>query len=268
MAVHILHVSKTGGTAVRAAVRESRQAAGGALFSPWGPVWAYSHGFRLRHVPKDDVAILTLRDPLSRFLSGFCSRQRKGAPRHLREWSDAERLSFEWFSTPQELADALAEPPGTARHRAEFAMNSIAHLRRRLIAWTGRPAYMLRHLDKVLYIARQETLDDDWKRLQELLELPGEVVLPHDFVAAHKTIYPCDLALSDKGTAALREWYAEDYEVLRIAEHLRQGIALPRVPLRARLRSLLGEGRAASRNLLGERSLQPRSPADQRPRAA
>jgi hypothetical protein len=268
MAVHILHVSKTGGTAVRDAVRAERQAGGGRLLSPWGPIRIHPHGFRLRHVPKGDVAILTLRDPISRFLSGFCSRQRKGAPRHLREWSDAERLSFEWFSTPQELADALAEPPGTARHRAEFAMNSIAHLRRRLIAWTGRPAYLLRHLDKVLYVARQETLDDDWERLQELLELPREVVLPHDFVAAHKTIYPYDLALSDMGTAALREWYAEDYEVLRIAEHVRQGIALPRVPLRARLRSLLGEGRAASRVLLTEGVLQPRPRGDQRSKAA
>jgi len=268
MAVHVLHVSKTGGTAMRYAIRRERLAAGGTLPSPWGPIWAHEHGFRLTDVPKGDKAVITLRDPISRFLSGFCSRQRKGAPRHCREWTDAERMAFKWFSTPQELADALAEPPGETRERAEFAMRSITHLKRRLILWTGRPAYLLRHVDKVLYFARQETLDDDWERLRELLELPTGVILPRDDVVAHRTIYPYDLALSDRGVEAVRAWYAEDYEVLAIAEHLREGLAPPRVSLRARLRSLLREGRAASRELLAERSVLPRPRAEEQSEAA
>ena len=187
------------------------------------------------------MAIFTLRDPISRFLSGFCSRQRKGMPRHFREWSDAERTSFEWFSTPQDLADALAEPSGETRERAEYAMRSIAHIRRRLTTWTGKPAYLLRHLDKVLYIARQETLDEDWERLTELLELPRGAPLPQDDIAAHRTFYPYDLTLSDRGVAALRTWFAGDYEVLRIAEHVRQGLAPPRS------RSAIGSGRCSAR---------------------
>lgn len=253
---------------MRYAIRRERRAAGGTLPSPWGPIWAHEHGFRLADVPKDDRAVITLRDPVSRFLSGFCSRQRKGAPRHRREWTDAERMAFQYFSTPQELADALAEPPGETRERAEFAMRSITHLKRRLILWTGRPAYLLRHLDKVLYFARQETLDDDWERLKELLELPSGVILPRDDVVAHRTIYPYDLALSREGVEALRAWYAEDYEVLEIAEHLRQGLAPPRVSLTARLRSLLREGRAASRELLPERPVLPRVRVEQRSEAA
>jgi hypothetical protein len=268
MAVHILHVSKTGGTAMRYAVRRERLAAGGTLPSPWGPIWAHEHNFRLSDVPKGDKAIITLRDPVSRFLSGFCSRQRKGAPRHLREWTEAERMAFSWFSTPQELADALAEPPGDARERAEIAMRSITHLKRRMTLWTGKPAYLLRHLDKVLFFARQETLDDDWERLRELLELPSGLILPRDDVVAHRTLYSCDLALSRRGIEALRAWYAQDYKVLEIAERLRHGLDPPRVPLRARLRSLIGETRAASRELLPERPVLPRVRVEQRSKAA
>jgi Sulfotransferase family len=250
MAVHYIHISKSGGTALRHAIREGRHARGGKPFrTPWGPLWTHRHSFRLRDLPKGHKAILTLRDPVARFLSGYHSRLRKGAPRYLEEWSDAERQSFEWFPTPQELADALAEPPGELRARAEFAMSSIRHLKRHQISWTGTPAYFRRHLDSVLYIARQETLDEDWERLKELLELPSELALPRDEVAAHRNIYPDDRSLSERGEAAVRAWYSRDYEVLEIGEHVRHGRVPPpgsplerlalliRSPMLAKLRS-------------------------------
>jgi hypothetical protein len=223
MAVHFIHVSKSGGTAIRHALRRARRAAGGELSTPWGRLISHRHAFGLADVPEGDKAVFALRDPVARFLSGFYSRQRKGAPRYVREWSDAERRSFEWFSTPRALADALAQPAGEQRERAEFAMEAIRHLRRRLTMWTGSPDYLLGHLDKVLYIARQETLAEDWERLKELLELPGDLALPEDDVTAHRTDPALDRSLSDAGAAAVRAWYAEDYEVLAIGEDVRQG---------------------------------------------
>ncbi|HEU4448621.1 MAG TPA: sulfotransferase family 2 domain-containing protein [Gaiellaceae bacterium] len=223
MAVHFIHVSKTGGTALRYALRQARTNAEGKLSSPYGPVWAYRHKFRFCDVPKGDKAVFALRDPASRFVSGFYSRLRKGAPRHMREWSEEERRSFEWFRTPQALADALAEPPGETRERAEFALRSIGHLRRPMSFWTGTPSYLRRHLDRVLYVARQETLDDDWERLKELLGLPPEQMLPRDELTAHRTTYTDDRELSEAGKRALRAWYADDYEVLEIGEAVRNG---------------------------------------------
>lgn len=241
MAVHFIHVSKAGGTAIRYALRKARRASGGELVTPWGPVHWHRHSYRLCDVPKGDKAIFALRDPISRFVSGFYSRQRQGAPRYVREWSVAERQSFEWFPTPQALADALAEPPGETRKQAEFAMESIRHLQRRLTLWTGDPASFRKQLDKVLYIARQETLDDDWGKLKELLELPSELALPRDDVTAHRTTYPSDVSISDRGVAALRAWYADDYEVLAIGESVRQGQVPPfSSRLLGRLTSLAG----------------------------
>jgi hypothetical protein len=223
MAVHFIHVSKAGGTAIRHALNRARRAAGGELSTPWGPLVSHRHSFGLADVPEGDKAVFALRDPVARFVSGFYSRQRKGAPRYVREWSAAERRSFEWFSTPRALADALAEPAGEERERAEFAMDAIRHLRRRLTLWTGSPDYLRGHLDRVLYIARQETLAEDWERLKELLELPGDLALPEDDVTAHRTDPALDRSLSDAGAAAVRAWYAEDYEVLAIGEDVRQG---------------------------------------------
>lgn len=223
MAVHFIHVSKTGGTALRYAVRQARTNGEGRLSSPYGPVWAHNHKFHLRDVPRGDKAVLALRDPASRFVSGFYSRLRKGAPRHLREWSEEERRSFEWFRTPQELADALAEPSGEARERAEFALRSIGHLRRPMSFWTGTPSFLRRRLDRVLYVARQETLDEDWETLKELLGLPRDQMLPRDELTAHRTTYPGRRELSEAGKRALRAWYADDYEILEIGEDVRQG---------------------------------------------
>jgi hypothetical protein len=227
MAVHFLHVSKAGGSAIRYALRKAKRTAGGELVTPWGPIKTHRHSFGLHDLSDGEKAFFALRDPVARFVSGFYSRQRQGAPRYVREWSKAERQSFEWFATPQALADALAEPSGETRKRAEFAMESIRHLRRRLTLWTGDPNYFRKHLDKVLYIARQETLDDDWERMKELLELPAELALPRDDIVAHRTVYPDNRPISDKGIEALRAWYADDYEVLQIGEDVRAG----RLPL-------------------------------------
>lgn len=239
MAVHFVHVAKTGGTAVRYAIREARRENGGRLESPWGPVWAHDHRFGLWDLEPDDKAVLIFRDPVSRFVSGFNSRLRRGAPRYMLEWTRAERRAFEWFPTPHALADALARRRGVTRRRAEFAMRSIRHLKRPMTFWTGDPEYFRTHLHQVLYVARQETLDDDWETLKELLGLPRGQSLPADPVVAHRSPGGEDTAISERGVRALRRWFADDYELVEIGEALRQGV----VPLPVR------RGRLAARTV-------------------
>jgi sulfotransferase famil protein len=238
MAVHFIHVSKSGGTALRYAIRAARVSTGGPLVTPWGELWGHDHRFLFSDVGRDDKAVFALRDPVSRFLSSFYSRFRKGEPRYYVEWTDAEREAFGWFSTPQALADALAEPSGEIRERAEIAMQSIRHLRRHMTHWTGKPAYLRKHIDKVLYVARQETLDEDWEKLKELLDLPRAQMLPHDAINAHRTRYAGGTEISEKGLQALRAWYADDYELLEIGEEIRTGAVRARPSGLKRLVSL------------------------------
>jgi hypothetical protein len=224
MAVHFIHVSKAGGTALRHAIRVARVNAGGSLPTPWGEVWGHDHRFRFENVEDDDFVVIPLRDPVSRFVSGFYSRLRRGAPRFSIEWTRGERQAFEWFPTPQALADALSEPSGELRQRAEVAMKSIAHVNRPMTRWTGKPDYVRKRLGNVLYVARQETLAADWEALKELLDLPRDLMLPEDDLLAHRTVYTAedDRAISERGTIALREWYAEDCELLDLGEEFRQ----------------------------------------------
>lgn len=232
MAVHFLHIRKAGGTAITHALRQAAKRSGGTARTPYGEVVNHPHSFRLVDVEPGDFAVLSVRDPVSRYVSGFYSRLRKGAPRYNREWSDRERKAFGWFETPQALAEALASKRGRQRERAEFAMNSIRHLRRHLVWWTGEPEEFRTRLPQVLYIARQETLGDDWQNLKVLLELPPSLELPSDPVVAHRSTGPEDRTLTPKMAAAVRDWYAQDYRLLEVCEEYRAHL-IPRIQQRA-----------------------------------
>jgi hypothetical protein len=227
VAVHFIHVSKAGGTALKHGIRAARAASGGKLVTQWGDVRGHHHRFRLCDVRADHKAVLAFRDPISRFLSGYFSGRRKGAPRYFLEWTEDERRAFEAFPTPQALADALASRVLERRRDAELALKSIRHLKRPMTFWTGTPAYLREHLDQVVYIARQETLEDDWERLKELFGFPAQVMLPADDLEAHRTTYDEDVELSDEGVEAVRRWYADDFELLEIGDEFRAGYARP-----------------------------------------
>lgn len=239
MAIHFLHIRKSGGTAIKYALRQAAKTHGDPLQTPYGALVHHPHGVRLDDLPPDDQAMFSVRDPASRFVSGFYSRLRKGAPRYNREWSDAERKCFGWFSTPQELAEALTKGWGPQRKKAEFAMKSIRHLRKPMIWWTGTADEFRSKLGRVLYIARQETLDEDFQRLKKLLDLPADLALPSDPVQAHRFTGDADRSLTPKMVAALREWYADDYALIEVCDEARkemiarvEGVAPSTQPLR------------------------------------
>src|SRR3954468_20142447 len=60
--VHMLHVPKTGGTAVRAALEDAR-------LPPGLRVLLHGHGMSLRNIPREDDVFFFLRDPVDRFVS-------------------------------------------------------------------------------------------------------------------------------------------------------------------------------------------------------
>lgn len=234
MAVHIIHIPKSGGSALRFAIREAREKAGGELNSRWGPVWGHDHRFRMVHLAPTDKAVFILRDPVTRFVSSFYSRLRKGKPRYEFDWTPQERRAFERFQTPRALADALSGSGKNHKH-AVHAMRWIRHVNRPMTRWLGTPASLYLNRDKVLYVARQESLNDDWERLKELLEIPREQMLPDDDIIAYRTSYTGDTSVSEQGLRALRSWYADDYELLEFADAFRNGREPPVPPLRRRL---------------------------------
>jgi hypothetical protein len=210
--VHFLHVGKTGGTAVKAALRPVATA---------GPYRLDLHGhtFRLAQVGPDEQFFFATRDPVDRFVSAFYSRRRGGAPPSRVPWSPAEALAFRQFATANELA-ARIDSDAAAR----AAMGAIVHIRDHYSAWFVDPDGLLARRDALLAILRLEHLDDDFPPLVARLGLEGRAELPRDERRAHRGPSAVDTSLSEHAVDNLRAWYADDYAFLEVCTSIAQDL--------------------------------------------
>lgn len=213
--VHFLHIGKTGGTAIKQAL-QTYPSQGEFLFL------LHPHRIKLRDIPGGDGVIFLLRDPVSRFVSGFYSRKRQGQPRILSPWSEAEREAFEIFESPEELALALDSPDQTRRQKAVTAMNEIAHVRESFWDWFQSPEYFARRRQDIWFIGFQERLVEDFERFRNRFKLPDGAVLPDDEVNSHRNPQHLNRQLSAQASENLQKWYQRDYEFIELCKKLDQ----------------------------------------------
>lgn len=204
--VHMLHIGKTGGTALMAALREAPPSGSRVLF--------HKHYFRLADVPVGEKCFFVVRDPVTRFVSGFFSRQRHGRPRYNTSWNEGEEQAFARFATPNALALALSSRDSALRQTAEAAMGNIAHVRDHLHHWLRNEAYLRERRADVLFVGSQERLGSDVGALSDLLAC--RIDLPADDVASHRNPAHLDRKLDEEAVANLRSWYRSDYALLRL----------------------------------------------------
>jgi hypothetical protein len=205
---HFLHIGKTGGSAVKVAIRTADSA---AKFR----VLFYPHEIHLDAIPEDDPFFFTLRDPIERYVSGFLSRQREGQPKFDMPWNEFEAAAFPQFQSPDALAVALTAG-GSEQRNAEAAMRGIWHVRSSYWDWFGDADYFTRRADHILWVGHQERLD-----LTPLARALGfkNLVPPTDPRKAN--IGPLDKPeLSDLARQNLREWYARDYAFLDLCDEI------------------------------------------------
>ena len=204
--MHFLHIRKTGGTAVKTALY------------PWAgaiELRLHPHHTTLADIPVGERVICILRDPVERFVSGFNSRLRRGAPRFDRPWNAGEEIAFARYDTPGALADGLvADDP-----QAIEAMHAIRELGRAQADWLPQALIEQRRGD-LLWIGHNDTLDNDFERLKGLLSLPRDVRLPADDIAAHRTPPEYSRSLSPTGRRALQEMFACDYRLIAWAREM------------------------------------------------
>jgi hypothetical protein len=207
--VHFLHVGKTGGTAVKAALRDVPPDSGCVLE-------LHGHKVRLRDVPPGQRVVFFLRDPITRYVSSFYSRQRQGLPRHHTPWSREEEAAFARFTSPNDLAEALSSADENERSAARRAMKGITHVKSSYWDWFESEEYFRSRLDDITFVGFQETLDADFEGLKTKLGLPASLALPHGDVEAHKNPAGLDRDLSDTARRNLQAWYAQDYQFLAL----------------------------------------------------
>lgn len=212
MAVHFIHIPKTGGTSIKAVLRDA-----GRPDTAYGPLRLHKHGWTLENLRPRHHVFFCVRDPVARFVSGFHDRQRKAQPRYFFEWTEAEREAFETFATPQDLASALADDDAAAIR----AMEGIRHVNAHQHHYLGRERELSARVHQILFIARTEHLSQEWPLLSAAIGLPEGLQLPVDPVAAHRNpLRPAPL--DDRGQAAILAWYTEDVAVVRLCDAIRR----------------------------------------------
>jgi len=211
--VHFLHIGKTGGSAIKYALK------GNTKNSKY-VIKLHNHETYMNMIPDGEKIIFFLRDPISRFVSGFYSRKRKGRPRYYVEWSKEEREVFSTFETPRELASALADEMSSLHKTAIIAMRSIEHFSP-YKKWYVDISYFKSRMDDIFFIGFQETLRQDFSLLLNMLNIPERNArLPDDNVLAHKNPSTVDKCIDEDGRRALLSWYAEDYKFLHICRSI------------------------------------------------
>lgn len=213
--VHFLHIGKTGGTALRAALLDAKTET-----SPIALVYR-RHATTLADIPHGDKIVFFIRHPVSRFVSGFNSRRRDGG-RYVVSWTDGERAAFGSFDSPSRLAGALGSNDARQRAAAEHAMRSVNHVRFGYRDWLGPADSFEQRLDDILFIGVQERFDADCQRLFELLGV--DATLPKDPVLAHRSPGPKELSAAESDT--MHEFLADDiayYErLLALADEINE----------------------------------------------
>jgi hypothetical protein len=209
--LHFLHIGKTGGTAVKHALRPVASA---------GRVRLHGHDVRLTHVAPGEGVFFFLREPLARFVSAFYSRQREGRPRYVVPWSPAEEAAFGRFRTANELANGLSSTSTAERRKAERAMLAIPHVNSRYWDWLSGAEYLRSRDADIYFIGLQEHLAEDFAIVRARLGLPETLRLPDDDIGAHRNPASVDRSLDAQAIRNLSAWYAEDFAALDACRRL------------------------------------------------
>jgi hypothetical protein len=157
--LHFLHIGKTGGTAVKQCLQNYAGATDYELL-------LHGHDVTLRDVPRGEKILFVIRDPLTRFVSGFNGRLREDLPRYHYPWKDAERMAFERFTTPDDVARALSSDDREERLAAEHAMRNIGHVNTPYSYWFGDERAFRKRLPDIFFIGFQDRLDGDFELLK------------------------------------------------------------------------------------------------------
>jgi hypothetical protein len=211
--LHVLHIGKTGGTALKHVLMQCEDESRYRLLFR-------GHEVTLADVPVGEKFMFLIRDPLSRFVSAFNGRLREDRPRYHYPWRDEERVAFAIFKTPDSLATALSSDDADERRAAEHAMHGIGHVNTPYTVWFEDASTLRARIDDVFFIGFQERLDADFAALKGKLGLPRQAQLPHDDEAAHRTPEGYDRSLSPVGRANLERWYARDVELVELCREL------------------------------------------------
>ena len=177
----------------------------------------YHHKTKLADLSRNSQYFFSIRNPATRFLSGFYSRKRKGQPRLNIDWNIHEKIAFEQFEHANDIAENLFSK-NQIGNDARAAIKSIGHTGAHQVDWFYRCAYFKKQ--PPLSIIRQEFFNQDMQRLLDSLNLNIDIktLLTKKSDLMHSNDYKKIPPLSEKGILNLEKWYIQDYLFYRDCE--------------------------------------------------
>ncbi|MEJ7707696.1 MAG: sulfotransferase family 2 domain-containing protein [Nocardioidaceae bacterium] len=211
--LHFLHLPKTGGTAIRAALEGHEFEGRYALKLHRGR----RHLLTFPEIPPGERVFFAIRDPVDRFVSAFYSRLRRGQPRYDVPWTPGEELVFKRFSSASQLAEALDSDDPEAKDAAVAGMGAVRHFAR-YSHWLGPMENFRARLSDVVTVLHTESLTADFGEARTILGVTA--TLPHDDIGAHRNPVRVDRSLSVRATTNLRTWYAQDFDYIDVSNRV------------------------------------------------
>jgi hypothetical protein len=211
--VHMIHIGKTGGTALKETLRPAAHV---------GPneICFHRHVTHLDGIPPGEKVFFVVRDPIERYVSGFNSRLRCGRPTHNSPWTNAERAAFEEFASPDSLGRALSSDDVEVRARAFTAMTAIRHVRDSYWDWFRNREYFESRADDLLMIVWCPDLTPAFPQLRDALGLPDTVELLTDELQAHRAPAKLERQLSDLAFENLERWHGREFAAVDLCASL------------------------------------------------
>ncbi|MEO0462985.1 MAG: hypothetical protein AAF127_07625 [Pseudomonadota bacterium] len=208
--VYFLHIGKAAGSQAKKMIRQVN-----AVRSDIHLV-GLTHDTRLIDLPEPADYFFSIRDPISRFRSGFYSRKRRGRPHNDFPWTANEETAFTRFEHANDLAEALFEP-GELGMKAMAAMKSIRHTAQDQADWFAMAGDIF-SVRPPVWVIRQEHFESDFSILMDKLGVDFTPEPRRDALGAHSNDYSDVPALSDVSKEKLRLWYAQDFALYDAVE--------------------------------------------------
>lgn len=194
---HFLHQRKTGGTAVKHVFKNQK-------ITDKYVIESHGHEVQFNMIPPGDKVFFFIRNPITRYVSGFNSRKRyKPANR-------VEKSIFNMYSNPNELAIDLSSDDPNRKRMAEKSMAGIKHLAYSYWDCFQDKNYLMSRLEDVLFIGFQESLGDDFQKLKRVLHLNDDLQLPENLRPANRAPGFQDTSLDNRAIRNLEKWYEND----------------------------------------------------------
>lgn len=201
--IYFLHIGKAAGSQIKQAMVQINEQQSAVT------MLAMSHQITLKDIPEPADYFFSVREPISRFRSGFYSRKRRGQPLNNIPWTRYEEQAFATFPHANDLAEALFAP-GERGLQALGAMKSIEHTAEDQIDWFVLAGDIF-SVRPPVWILRQEHLEADFQTFLERAGVTFKPELRQDPVGAHRNDYSQIPALSERAESNLRRWYAQDF---------------------------------------------------------